>query len=412
MPQIATGVFKKLAIKRQAGLNQKAAAGAAGSSRYLRRVTSTLDLTKATYSSAEILESQQVRDMRHGVKSVAGSISGELSVGGHQAPFESICRQNVQAAATTGAIATIAAAVTAGAQGTFTRGAGSYLVDGFKVGDVVRASGFTTTGVANNAHNFLVVAVTALVMTVLALDGVAVGAKAAGDNVTIAVAGKKTWMAAANQTRDFYTIEHWFSDIAQSEQYVDCVFTGATINLPPTGMATVEFPIMGLDMQTSQVQYFTNPAAAASGGILAAVNGALLINGVVAGVVTGLSIVVAGQHSVPGGVVGSNVDPDIFPGVNMVTGQMTVLFSDAVYRDAFLNETEMSLASAFTASNAPGAGFMAFVMSRIKYTGSTKNDGQAGLTLTMPYQALENVNGGAALANLQTTLSVQDSDFA
>jgi hypothetical protein len=77
-----------------------------------------------------------------------------------------------------------------------------------------------------------------------------------------------------------------------------------------------------------------------------------------------------------------------------------------------LNETEGSLIGAFTASNAPAADFTAFVMSRIKYTGSTKNDGNAGLTLTMPYVALENVNGGAAVANLQTTLSIQDSQFA
>lgn len=408
---ISTGVFKKLALKRQTALNTKAPAGAGGSSRYMRRVTSTIDLAKASYQSQEILESQQKRDMRHGVKSVAGSISGELSVGGYQLPFESVCRQVAQVAATTGAIATVTAAVTTGAQGTFTRGAGSFLTDGFKIGDVVNWSGWTTTGVANNAHNFLILNVTALVMTVLAIDGVAIGAKAAGDNVTGVVVGKKTWMPSTGQTRDYYTIEHWFSDIAQSEQFSDCVFTGFTVNLPPTGMATVEFPVMGLDMQTGVAQYFTTPAAAPTGGILAAVNGALMINGAVAGLVTGISIQVNGNYSAPGGVVGSNVDPDIFPGPIDVTGQITVLFVDAVYRDMFVNETEASVAVVLTASNSANAGFTSFVMSRIKFSGATKNDGTAGLTLTMPYTALENINGGAAVPNLQTTLSVQDSAF-
>ncbi len=412
MVGIATGVFKKLAIKKQVGLNQKAPAGAAGSARYMRRVTSTLDLNKANYQSNEILESQQKRDMRHGVKSVAGSISGELSVGGYQQPFESVCRQVVQNAATTGALATITAAVTAGAAGTFTRAAGSFLADGFKIGDVVRCAGWATTGVPNNAHNFIITNLTALVMTVLALDGVPVGAKAAGDNVTITVVGKKTWMPANNQTRDYYTIEHWFGDIAQSEQYKDCVFTGFTVSLPPSGMATVEFPVMGLDMDTGVAQYFNAPQAAPTGGILAAVNGVLLMNGAVAGIVTGMTIVVNGNYTAPGGVVGSNVDPDIFPGTLDVSGQLTVLFTDATMRDAFLNETESSLIGAFTASNTAAADFTAFVMSRIKYTGATKNDGNAGLTLTMPYVALENVNGGAAVANLQTTLSIQDSQFA
>lgn len=411
---ISTGVFKKLAIKRQAALKTKAPAGAAGSAQYQRRVTSTLDLTKQTYESQEILDSQQVQDVRHGVRAVSGTLSGELSVGGYQKPIESVLRQNAQVAATTGAIATITAASTGTNTGTLTRVGGSFLADGFKIGDVVRGAGWVAPALANNAHNFLITNLTALIMTVITLDGTAVIAKAAGDNVTLSVVGKKTWTPTAGHTRDYYTIEHWHADIGQSEQFVDCMFTGFTANLPPTGMATIEFPIMGLNMDTGVAEYFTNPAAAPVGGILAAVNGVLLINGAVAGIVTGLSIVVAGQHSAVGGVVGSNVDPDIYTGVLKVTGNVTVLFQDAVMRDLFLNETESNIALALTENNLPNAGFVAFVMSRVKYTGATKNDGQTGLTLTMPYQALQNVSAtaGNGQPNLSTTLSVQDSSFA
>lgn len=406
---IATGVFKKLSFKKQPALNTKAPAGAGGTAQYMRRVTSTLDLNKATYQSAEILASQQRRDFRHGVRSVKGSISGELSVGGFQKPFESIMRQAVQAAATTGAIITVTAAVTAGAQGTFTRSDGSYITDGFKIGDVVNWSGWATTGVPNNAHNMIIIALTATVMTVQTLDGVAIGAKAAGDNVTCVVAGKKTWVPQTGHTRDYYTIEHWFSDIAQSEQFSDCVFTGATIQLPPTGMATVEFPVMGLDMQTGVAEYFTTPAAAPTGGILAAVNGVLLVAGVPVATITGMTITLNGNYSAPGGVVGANVDPDIFPGVLECTGQITVLFQNATYRDMFVNETEASVAVALTASNAANAGFTAFVMPRVKFGGASKDDGTAGLTLTMPFTALERVDGSTV--DLPTTISIQDSAF-
>lgn len=409
MAGIATGVFKKLALKKQAGVKQKAAAGAAGTAQYMRRVTSTIDLTKANYQSAEILESQQRRDSRHGVRSVAGTISGELSVGGYQRPMESVLRQTAQVVATTGAVNTIIAAAVGPNGGTFTRGAGSYLADGFKIGDVVAAAGWTAPALANNAHNFIIVALTALVMTVIAVDGVPVVAKAAGDNVTIVQAGKKSWIPQSGQNRDYYTIEHWFGDIGQSEQFVDCVFTGFTASLPPTGMATLELPVMGLNMETGLAEYFTAPAASPTGGILAAVNGALIINGAIAAVVTGLTIVVNGNYTAPGGVIGSNVDPDIFPGPIDVSGQITALFVDAVMRDAFLNETESSIAVVLTANSNANAPFTAFVMSRIKFNGSTKDDGTAGLTLTVPYTALENVNGGAALPDLATTLSVQDS---
>lgn len=415
---IATGTFKKLAMKRQAGKGVIAPPGAAGSSRYVRRVTSTLDLTKATYQSNEVNESQQVRDMRHGVKSTGGTLTGELSVGGYQVPLEGVLRKLAVAGSTTGAIATIAAATTGGRTGTFTRTAGSYLADGFKVGDVVRPSGFTTTGVANNGRNYLITALTATVMTVISVgENGLVGAKAAGDNVTILVPGRKIWVPETAQVRDYVTVEHWHSNIGVSEVFPDVVFTGANIGLPPSGMATIELPMMGLDMNPAGVpgnaQYFTAPAASPTGGILAAVNGLLIIDGVVVGLLTGLTINIAGNHAYPdqNGVVGSNLHADISPGVLNVTGQATVLFQDAVLRDKFINETECSIVAVLTADGTPGAEFEAYVMSRVKFGGAGKDDTPTGITLTMPFTALENMAGGAALPNLQTTISVQDSLF-
>lgn len=408
---IATGVFKKLSLKKQAALGTIAAAGAGGSARYMRRVTSTLDLAKAGYQSAEINTSQQVRDFRHGVRSVAGSISGELSVGGYQLPIESVLRKTAVIGGTTGVVAniTIASSGAGTFAGTLTRAAGDYIAEGFKVGDVVRQTGGSQA--ANNAHNFLITALTALVMTVRTLDSTDLVAQGAAAGVTIAVAGKKTWVPAAGQTRDYYTIEHWYSDIGESERFVDCVFTGFNIGLPATGMATIEFPVMGLNMQTGAAEYFTTPAAAPVGPILAAANGALVVNGTVVADVTAMNIAVAGGQSSPGGVVGSNVDPDIFPGVLTATGSLTVLFRSVALRDLFLNETEFGVYAAFTGDNSAGAGFTAIAMPRVKATGNTKDDGQAGLSQTIPFQALENFAGGAGVNSEATTISVQDSAF-
>lgn len=410
MTAIATGVFKKVALKRQAGLNQKAPAGAAGSARYMRRVTSTLDLAKATYGSNEILPSQQRRDVRHGVRSVTGSISGELSVGGYQEPFSSILRAEAAAGGTTGAVAdlTIASAGAGTKSGTITRAGGSYLADGFKVGDVVRQAGPAN---ANSNKNLLVTGLTALVMTVRTLDGSDLVAQAPAGGVTLAVAGKKISVPEAGHLRLYHTIEHFFSDIVDSEQFRDCVFTGATIQLPATGMATVEFPIMGLGMDTGNAEYFNAPAAAPVGNIHAAVNGAIIVNGVVVADVTGLTITIAGNHATPGGVVGSNEDPDVFPGVLEVTGQMTVLFRSGALRQLFLDETEFGVVGVLTGDNTPNAGFTAFNMSRVKYTGATKDDVATGITQTLPFQALENVAGGAGTINERTTITVQDSAF-
>src|SRR5689334_20386503 len=187
MSAIATGVFKKLIAKKQAALGTKASAGSA---QQYRRVTSTIDLKKATYQSNEIRPSMQKSDYRHGVRSVDGTISGELSCGTYQAMIESILRAAASSAVTSGALTDVVSAITTGAKGTFTRSTGSFITDGFKVGMVVRWSGWATTGAPNNAHNFLITSLTALIMTGVMLDGVAIGAKAAGDSVTCAEVGK------------------------------------------------------------------------------------------------------------------------------------------------------------------------------------------------------------------------------
>jgi hypothetical protein len=415
MAGIATGVFKKLFLKRQVSLGAIAAAGAAGSARSMRRVTSTLDLTKATFQSAEIIESQQRRDMRHGVKATGGSLTGELSVGTYQQIFESVLRQGVQAGGQAGPLNNVVTAATGERTGTLTRGAGSWLADGFKIGDVVNVNGYTAPGDVNNNRLVMVVGLTAQIMTVLTLNASAVVAKAAGDPLTVTMVGKKTYIPATGHTRDYYTVEHWFGDIGESEVFRDTVFTGFTVGLPPTGMATVEFPMMGLNMITAQAQYFLNPAPPSTGANLASVNGALIINGQLAGLVTGMTIVANGNYAYPSGdgIVGSNERPDILPGPLDVTGQMTVLFTSGYFRDLFINETEASAAMVMTADNSANPQFAAFVMSRIKYTGASKDDTNTGLTLTMPYTALENVSAlaGAAQPNLQTTISIQDSAF-
>jgi hypothetical protein len=412
MALIATGIFKTLTLKKQTALGTKAPATPSGSATNMRRVTSVMTLNRANFKSKEILPTQQIRDVRLGIKAVTGTISGELTVGGYQQPMESVLRQVSQTVVTTGALTTVTAASTGTNTGTFTRSAGSFLTDGFKIGDVVTQSGWTTTGTANNAHNFLITALTATVMTVQTLDGAAVVAKTAGDSVTTVQAGKKTWTPQTGQSRDYYTIEHWYSDIAQSEQYTDCVFSEMSVKIPATAITDISFSVLGLNMQTGVTQYFSSPAAIPTGGSLAGVNGVVLVNGVAVATVTGLEIKVKGNYAAPGGVVGSLTDPDIYLGPVEVDGSATILFTDNTMRDLFIAETECSLAVALTANNTANSPFTAFVLPRVKFTDADKNDGPTGIAQTMPFVALENfVNGGAAASSLATTISIQDSAF-
>lgn len=408
MPQIATGVFKKLVGKKQSGLGVKATASGAQS---YRRVTSTLNLQKQTYQSNEIRPSMMRSDYRHGGRSVNGSINGELSCGTYQSFLESLMRAPASTAVTTGALTTITAAVTTGAEGTFTRSAGSYITDGFRVGMVVRFTGWTTPATANNTHNFLITNLSALVMTGVMLDANPVVAKAAGDSVTCAEVGKHIVIPQSGHTRDYWTFEHHYSDITQSEQFVDCVIGSANIKLPATGIATVDFSVLGRNMETSTSAYFTSPTAAGSGSVLAAVNGAVYVQGVRVALITSLDFTINGNATTIGGVVGSNIEPDIFPGAFDISGNMSVLFTDATMRDYFKDETEVSIVAAFTTNNTANSDFQSHVFPRVVLNGSSLDDGEKGLTATMPFYSKENISGAAVTNNFPTSYWMQDSNY-
>jgi hypothetical protein len=401
---IATGTAKQLVAKKQTALGTKAAA--AGAQVY-RRVTSTIDLVKDTYKSNEIRPSRQRSDFRHGVRRIDGVLNGELSVGTYSEFMASVLRSAWAATSAYAAGIDVTAAATAPQ---FADASGGFLTAGMKVGMVGRWTGFAGAGAtANNDKNFLITALTATDMTGVFLDGTAVVADAAGDSVTFTPVGKSIFIPTSGHTRDYWTIEHNFADITQAEQFTDCVFGSMNVQLPATGMATVDFPVMGLDMDTSTAAYFTTPTAVSSGDNLAAVNGAVYVAGTAVGYITSMDLSINGNMSSVGGVVGSNVSPDITPGGFDVTGNMTVLFQDATMRDYFVNETEVSVIAAFTTNNTATAGFQVYTMPIVKLGGAGKDDGEKGLILTMPFTAIENTAGGTGTSSNASTITIQDS---
>lgn len=399
---IAKGVGKLLRYKRE--VSWGVAPGATGG-QALRRVTSTIDLTKAGYQSNEIRADYQTSDFRHGVRSVAGAINGELSPGQYADFFAALLRQDFAVGVTTGAQTTIAAS---SAAPNFTRSAGSFLTDGFKVGDVIRVSGFTTGGVTNNARNFVIQAMTATGLTGVFLDGTAVATKIAGDSVTIQVQGKKTLVPQTGHTDVSFAIEHFYSDIVQSELFLGCKVSQIALSLPATGMATIATTFMGKDVLTGTTAYYTAPAATLNGGVLAAVNGALSVGGTQIALLTGLTMTITGGLTSEA-VVGSNTYPSVNTGRVQVSGQATALFQDATLRDYFVNETEVALSAAFTTGNTATADFISLNLPRIKVNGTQKDDGEKGLVQTLPYQGLLNINGGAGFSSDLTTIAIQDS---
>jgi len=399
---IAQGVKKVVSYKKQTGLGSPAS-GSGGQE--LRRVTSTINLTKDTYQSNEIRSDQQIADFRHGSKQVTGTLSAELSAGTYKDFLQSVLRKDfVAISSLTAAAVTIVAST-----GVITFQTGNPLTGGIKIGNVVRIT-VGSVNAANLNKNLLVTGVTASTLTVKTLNGSALADNATSvTGVTIAIPGKYTYVPETAQTQDYYTVEHWFSDVAQSEVYQDVVQTNAQVKIPANGMATIDFPLVGLNVSTGTSQVLTSPTAITTGGVTAGVNGLLLVAGSPVAIVTSIDFDVNGNISVADAVVGSVSRPDVFQGSVAVTGTFSAYFTDAVFRDYFINETEVSLIIALTTDSTDIADFVVFSMSRIKLGGADVSDGANGLTRSFPFTALKNTSGGAALANLATTFMVQDS---
>lgn len=395
---IASGINTVVAYKKQSSLGT--ISGETGG-KEIRRVSCTLDISKDTYESNEKVKHAQVVDFRHGVRRGGGALDGELSPGTYVDFLGSLLRREFTAGEDTGSIDD----VTPNSAGTFTRLAGSFITDGIKIGDVVRWTGFA--GANNNNKNFRVTNVTALVLTVAE----PVATEAEQDAVTCTVVGRKSWMPTTGLTADAYTFEKWFSDIAQSERFIDVRIASVRISLPATGMATISFGLIAKDASYGTAQYFTTPTAVTTTGLTAAVNGSLRLAGADVAVVTGMEITVdLGVGGDP--VVGSNTIPSQFYGRSRVSGQMTAYFEDETLRDLFINETEAALQVVLTTNNEDDADFVSFVMPRVKVGGASKGDGDQGIIQTLPFTALLNVAGGASASTDLTTLAIQDSTAA
>lgn len=402
---IAQGVKKELRYKVESAW--ATAPGATGA-QLLRRVESTLDLTKETYESQEIRPSMMVSDFRHGIQRVGGNIRGEYSPKTYADFIAAILRRDFAAvSALTGLSITVAGS---GPTYTLTRGSGSYLTDGVKVGDVVRLTAGSFAA-PNLNKNLLVVTLTATVATVIVVNASTLTAEGPIASATLAVTGKKTFVPTTGHSDKSFAIEHWFSDINQSELYLGCKPSAMDIGLPPTGLATIDTTFMGKGRTRNTSAYYSSPTAVTATGIEAAVNGVLRIGGSSIVVCTGLSLRIEGGHS-SAPVVGSNQVPAIFQGRVRGSGQFTVYFEDATLRDAFEDETEISLIGVLTTSNIAAADFSTIVIPRIKVGGASKSDGEQGILQTFPYTALENTSGGAGTDSEASCIVVQDSQAA
>lgn len=404
MSQVAQGINKIVSIKAQTGLGVPASGTGAQT---MRRKTSVSKKSRATYTNDEIVQHQQSTGVNLGTASTSWDFDGLLSPGTYAAPIAGLLRKDFVAGASTAAAALTIAGT--GPAYTVTRGTGSYLTDGIKIGDVVTLGGGTFNA-ANAGNNLLVTGLNATVANVVALNGSALVAEGPIASGVMTVAGKKTMVPTSGHTDKLFTIEEWYGDISRSELLPDIRIGQCDIGLPASGNATIKLASQGLGVRTrSNAQVLTTPTAATATPVLTAVRGVVLANGVPQTGITSISLTIKANLNAIGPVVGSNFNPDMSRGRVEVSGTFSALFDGFTLGTLYDNETVTSLVAVMAADTTNGAGFVAINLSAIKLTDDAPDDGEKAIMRTYPFTAQLNATGGPALASDQTIISIQDS---
>lgn len=377
-----------------------------GSAQILRRVSSTLKLTKATYQSNEIRADHQIADYRHGGRSVTGGVNGEYSPGTYFDFIEAaMLGTKASAVATSNSDWTSVAASNSGS--TFTVASGDLVSLGYQVGDIVRWTNMSVA--ANNATNFVITGFSGSnrVMAVFP----APTDQTADTTANLTTVGKNVTIPSTGHTYRKFGFEHYFTTLDYHNLFTECRIGGVKWSLPATGMATCDITVMGRDMESASgasSPFFTSPTAANTNGLFTAVNGLLRVGGTTVGVVTGLTIDLnANPSTTP--VVGQNFAPEIFIGRENVTGQITALLDGGTLIDDFKNETEIDLLCYLTTTSAVNSPANTIYLPRIKLGDAAVGvTGEQGQIITIPYQAL--LGTGATAGTPATTIRVCDTE--
>ena len=92
-----------------------------------------------------------------------------------------------------------------------------------------------------------------------------------------------------------------------------------------------------------------------------------------------------------------------------VTGNMSIYFTDALYRNSFFNQSDVSIIAVFRSDAANNGHFISIVIPKARLTTATKDDGEKGLILTTPYSALIYDQSVGNSYFEETTIQIQDS---
>ncbi|MBT9370275.1 phage tail tube protein [Rhizobium sp. CSW-27] len=367
-------------------------------------------LTKQAVQSQLVRRDGQQQRGRHGSRRTTGTYASELGLGRADPILEALMRNSWSSAdlAITQAAMT---SVTTGAN-TIVAAAGSWITQGLRVGDVVRATGLPDA--ANNNRNLRITGLTATTIT----TAETLTANASPDTTfTITRPGRVLINGGAGAlTKSYFTIEEHEYDLDASEVFTDCRWSRFTLRMNADGLLDCEYGWTGtgaLDVKEgSAAPHFTSPVEPTSDS-LAASEAVLRFGSGDELDLTSFDMTLDLQASAPSVISPTKLSPDVFLGTMQLSMNLTVLRKDLQALADLSAETQLSLHLLAQEGEAAPADFVSFVVSNftlgsVAKSALSKTGGARTVTLGIPADLVGKDTRGGAFD--PTTLKIQVSN--
>lgn len=363
-----------------------------------------LNSNRETIESDEVRSSREVVDVRHGFTEINGSLGFELSLDSHTTMLGVTLGGTWTKPTLTGSPNLAMAAATPGAgKARITRAAGSFITDGFRLGDVWTASGFTNP--ANNIQ-WQITAVTATTIDLADPNSVAV-AQASSAGPTLTFPGYR--MDGKTEIRTM-TVERRFNGTGYYDKWAGLSVNELAFQCPPKEKVTATATILGMSSTALSGTSIatTGIAAAPQTGFMTLSSAYIYENGSRAAYVTNLNFSIANNRSTEA-VIGSKFSPGLFDAPRKPTGTLSAFFTDSALPNAFYNETLSSLFLRL-ADGSDATQFISITFPKIKYTSSEIDPPQTGPVVNnMNFTALGTSLADPSGATVESSVTIQVS---
>lgn len=351
----------------------------AGTPQAIRKNTDTIGGTNGNIESGEIRSDGEISSDIQGNKNVLGDVVTELSATSHDELLKSLMFDD-WTSVTTGAIALDAVA----SGNTFTRASGSFLTDGFVIGQWVLSSAFTTA--ANNGW-FKVTAVVALTLTVV--GSTLVDESGGGDEL---IASK---YMKGSTTATYLSIFKRWTDIDKEIIFAGCLINSMAVTIAPEQVIGITFTANGRTEATPSA-VGTTSASVSSADPMTSFSGIVLLNDVINTNITAFDFTLT-NNLTDGFVVGNRTKVDQFKGRRQTTGSISFFFENTVEYEASNDHTAKDLALSMN----EGSDYYGYTFPRSFYDLPTPpTEGEGAIIMSGPFRAkLDSVTSASIIVS-------------